>query len=171
MPWDYDFPHSRIGFVASHFGLTLVHGHFQRADITLEIDDDDPTKSTIEAAIDAASLTTDFQRRDDAVKGQDYYLEVGRYPTITFKSKRIERRGDNRYAVIGDFTLHGVTSELVLETTYSGEATDARGITLRGLAARATIRKSDFGIRGSPLEPNIAEEIQIVLDLELHERE
>jgi polyisoprenoid-binding protein YceI len=171
MPWDYDFPHSRIGFITRHFGLTIVHGHFEKADVRVDLDESDPTKASIEATIDAASLTTHFARRDEAVIGE-HYLDAERYPTITFKSKRIEPRGDNRYAVVGDFTLHGVTKELVLDTTYAGEVTDARGVTLRGLAARASIKKSDFGIKGSPADPTaVAEEMQIVLDVELHKRD
>src|SRR5262245_31789146 len=151
MPWDYDFPHSRIGFVSSHFGFVDVHGRFQKGDVKLDLNDDDPTKSTVEVTIDAASLTTDFPRRDDAVL-KDPYLDVEHFPTITFKSKRVERKGGNRYAVVGDFTLHGVTRELTLDTVFNGEATDARGNTLRGLAARATIKKGDYGIKGSPVE-------------------
>ena len=170
MPWDYDFPHSRIGFIASHFGFIDVHGRFQKADVKLDLNDADPTKSTIDVTIDAASLTTDFPRRDDAVL-KDPYLDVEHFPTITFKSKRVESRGGNRYAVVGDFTMHGVTRELVLDTVYNGEATDARGNTLRGLAARATIKKGDYGIKGSPVEPNVAEEIKLLIDIELHKRD
>ena len=169
MPWLYNAPHSRIGFIVSHFGLCFVHGHFREADVQLDINEADPAESHVEVTIDASSLTTDLDRRDDAVKGE-HYLETDLYPTITFKSRRVESRGENRYALIGDFTLHGVTKELVLDTTYAGQATDARGTTLRGLAARASIKKSEFGIKGNPLEPNIAEEIQLVIDVELHDR-
>jgi polyisoprenoid-binding protein YceI len=169
MPWHYDNPHSRIGFVVSHFGLTFVHGHFQKADVQLDLNQEDPTKTTVEVVIDAASMTTDFERRDTNVKGE-HYLETDQYPTITFKSKRIEPRGENRYALVGDFTLHGVTRELTLDTTYAGETTDARGIGLRGLAARAAINRSDYGIKGSPVEPNVDERIEIVVDVELHDK-
>jgi polyisoprenoid-binding protein YceI len=169
MPWLYNAPHSRIGFIVSHFGLCFVHGHFREADVRLDINEDDPSESSIEVTIDASSLTTDLQRRDDAVKGE-HYLETDLYPTISFKSRRVEPRGESRYALIGDFNLHGVTKELVLDTVYAGEATDARGTTLRGLAARGLIHKSDFGIKGNPLEPNIGEEIQLVIDVELHDR-
>jgi len=167
MPWSYNASHSRIGFIVSHFGLTFVHGHFREADVKLDINEDDPSESSIEVTIDARSMTTDFERRDDAVKGENY-LETEQYPTIAFKSTRVEPRGDNRYALVGDFTLHGVTKPLTLDTTYAGEAVDARGNTLRGLAARASIKKSDFGIRGSPLEPNVGENIELVIDVELH---
>ena len=169
MPWKYDNPHSRIGFIVSHFGLTFVHGHFQNAEVKLDLDESDPTRSNIEVVIDAASMTTDFERRDTNVKGE-HYLETHLFPTITFKSTRIEPRGKDHYALIGDFTLHGVTRELALDTTYAGEATDARGTTLRGLAARASINKSDYGIKGNPLEPNVGEKIQLVIDVELHDR-
>ena len=169
MPWHYDGGHSRVGFIVKHFGLTFVHGHFRNAEVKLVYHDDDLTKSSVDVTVDAASLTTDHERRDTAVKGE-HYMEVDLFPTITFKSTRIEPRGDNRYALIGDFTLRGITKELTLDTTYNGEATDARGVTLRGITARGGIRKSDFGIRGNPLEPNVAEEIEILIDVELHDR-
>jgi polyisoprenoid-binding protein YceI len=169
MPWHYDNPHSRIGFIVSHFGLTFVHGHFQKAEVKLDVDEADPTKSTVDVVIDAMSMTTDFERRDNNSKGE-HYLEADQFPTITFKSKRIEPRGENRYALIGDFTLHGVTKELTLDTTYAGETTDARGIGLRGLAARATINRNDYGIKGSPVEPNVGEKIEILIDVELHDK-
>jgi polyisoprenoid-binding protein YceI len=170
MPWEYDFPHSRIGFAARHIGLTIVQGHFQKADVKLDLNEDDPTKSSLSVTIEAASLTSAFPRRDDAVIGENY-LDAQSFPTITFVSKRIEPRGEDRYDIIGDFTLHGVTRELALNTTYFGETTDPRGVTLRGLAARATISKSDYGIKGSPADPlAVADEIQIIVDAELHKR-
>jgi polyisoprenoid-binding protein YceI len=170
MSWEYDAPHSRIGFIARHIGLTFVHGYFRKADVKVNLDETNPTQSSIEATIDTASLTSDFERRDDAVKGENY-LDVERFPTITFKSKRVEPRGDNRYAIIGDFTLHGVTRELTLDTEYFGETSDPRGNTLRGLAARATIRKGDFDIHGSPADPRaVFEEIQLVIDAEIYKR-
>jgi polyisoprenoid-binding protein YceI len=168
VPWRYDKPHSRVGFIVRHFGLTFVHGHFRDYEVKLDLDEDNPTRSTIEVTIDPKSMTTDVERRDDATKGENY-LETDQFPIITFKSKRVEARGDNRYAIVGDFSLHGVTKELTLDTTYAGEAVDARGTKLRGIAGRATIRKSDFGIKGNPLEPNVAEEIQLVIDVELRD--
>ena len=168
MPWRYDMPHSRVGFIVKHFGLTFVHGHFRDYEVKLDLDEVDPTRSSIEVVIDATSMTTDVQRRDDATKGENY-LETDQFPTISFKSKRIEPRGENRYGIVGDLSLHGVTRELTLDTTYAGEAVDARGTKLRGIAGRTTIRKSDFGIRGNPLEPNVAEEIQLVIDVELRD--
>jgi polyisoprenoid-binding protein YceI len=167
MPWTYDPAHSRIGFIVTHHGLVFVHGHFQNADVQIDIPDDDPCQASMSVTIDVASLTTYFPRRDEGVKGENY-LEADLYPTITFTSTRVEPRGENRYAVIGDFTLRGITRPLVLDTTYAGEFTDYRGVTLRGLAGRASIRKSDFGIKGHPLEMNVGEEIQLVVDVELH---
>src|ERR1041385_7043118 len=107
-------------------GLTWVHGYFRKADVKIDLNEADLTRSSIEASIDAASLTSDFERRDDAVKGENY-LDVERFPTITFKSKRVEPRGENRYTILGDFTMHGVTRELALDTEYFGEIQDARG--------------------------------------------
>jgi polyisoprenoid-binding protein YceI len=171
MPWEYDFPHSRIGFAAKHIGVTIVHGYFQKADVKLDLNEADPTKSSLDVSIDAASLTSAFPRRDDAVIGENY-LDAPNFPTIRFVSKRIEPRGENRYDIVGDFTLHGVTKELALDTTYGGEVTDPRGNTIRGLAARATISKKEFGIKGSPADPlAVSDEIQIIVDAELHKHD
>ncbi|MEA2639102.1 MAG: hypothetical protein QOF51_496 [Chloroflexota bacterium] len=169
MAWRYDLGHSRIGFIVRHFGLTIVHGYFPKADVQLDYHVDDPTKSTMDVTIDAASMTTGNERRDNNTIHEPEYLDADRYPTITFTSTRVEPRGENRYAIVGDFTLRGVTREIVLDTTYAGEATDARGTKVRGLAARTSINKSDYGITGNVIENNVGEMIELEIDVELRD--
>jgi len=168
MAWRYDGPHSRVGFIVKHFGITLVHGHFRDVEVNMDFNEQDMTRSNVDVTIQAGSFTTDVERRDFHTRGE-HYLDTEKFPTISFKSTRIEPLGDDRYAVIGDFTLRGITRELSLDTTYAGEAIDAHETRIKAVAGRATIKKSDFGIHGSPVENNIGEDIQLVIDVELRE--
>src|SRR6188472_2704575 len=104
MAWRYDGPHSRVGFIVKHFGLIMVHGHFREVEVNMDFNEADMTKSSVDVTIQSASFTTGFERRDTHTNGDDY-LGTAEFPTITFKSKRIEPRGENLYAMIGDFTL------------------------------------------------------------------
>jgi len=166
MAWRYDGPHSRVGFIVKHFGITMVHGHFRDVEVNMDFNEEDIAKSSVDVTIQSASFTTGFERRDTHTHGDDY-LGTAEFPTITFKSKRIEPRGENQYAMIGDFTLRGITREISLDTTYAGEAIDAHEVRIKGVAARGTIKKGDYGIRGNPLEANVGEDIQLVIDVEL----
>lgn len=167
MPWEFDLPHSTIGFSINHLGICTVYGRFEDAEVTLDLEADDPTKWSIKAVINAASLTTLFPRRDHDVKGSRY-LSVEEFPTITFESRYVERRGD-RFAVIGPFTLHGVTKEIELEVTYNGDVVDRiqnREVTKRGVSAQATINRLDFGV-GEPMPPaTVGHEIRFLLEME-----
>ena len=165
MAWDFDPVHSTIRFENGYLGILTVHGRFMKADVTLDLDDADPTQSSISATIDASSIETHNQRRDDTLRSADY-LDVGRFPTIEFRSKRIERRGD-RYGVIGDLTIHGVTNEVELDTEFNGAIVDARGIGRRGFSARVTVPRSAFGIHVNAPEPmpTSGEAVCIILEV------
>lgn len=167
MPWSIDLPHSHIGFATKHLGICQVFGHFAAAEVTLNLDAEDPTRWSMKATIQADSLDTGFPRRDDDVKS-DRYLDTERFPTITFESRRVERRGD-RFSVTGPLTLHGVTREIELDVTYNGEVVDrlrGREVTKRGISAQTTINRLDYGM-GEPAPPaTVAHEIRFVLEME-----
>jgi polyisoprenoid-binding protein YceI len=167
MPWEFDLPHSLIGFSTKHLGICGVYGRFGAAEVTLDLDADDPAQWSMRAVIQAASLDTGFPRRDDAVK-KEGYLDVEKFPTITFESRQVERRGD-RFAVTGPLTLHGVTKEIELDVSYNGEVIDRvqnREVTKRGISAQTTINRLDFGV-GAPVPPaTVAEEIRFILEME-----
>jgi polyisoprenoid-binding protein YceI len=144
-----------------------VYGHFGDAEVTLDLDADDPTQWSMKAVIQAASLDTGFPRRDDAVKS-DHYLDVEAFPTITFESRRVEKRGD-RFAAFGPLTLHGVTRDIELDVTYNGEVIDrvqGREVTKRGISAQTTIDRLDYKM-GEPAPPaTVAHEIRLLLEME-----
>jgi polyisoprenoid-binding protein YceI len=144
MPWEFDRGHSYIGFSAKHIGINFIHGSFEDADVTVDLSSDNPVDWSLKAVIKAASLNSGIARRDDALRGE-LYLAAEQYPTIEFESKRVERRGDNRFAVVGPLTIRGVTRDVELDVTYGGEQVD-RDILHRGFSATASIDRFDFGI-------------------------
>lgn len=170
MPWEFDRGHSYIGFSAKHIGINFIHGQFADANVTVDVTGDDPTKWSLKAVINAGSLDSGIGRRDDALKGE-IYLDVERFPNITFESTRVEPRAD-RFAVFGPLTLHGVTREVELDVTYGGEQVD-REILHRGFSAKATINRFDFGIgdlNDRKKTWTVSDEIQFVLELDAAQR-
>lgn len=171
MPWTYDPTHSAIAFDNKHLGIATIKGFFKEAEVTAQLDDEDLTHSSVHAVIQAASIDSGVDRRDDTLRG-DVYLDVERYPTIEFKSQRIEPRGD-RYAIVGDLTLHGTTRPVTLDAQFNGSALDQRDTPRRGFSATAAIRRSDFGVGTTLVNgvPMAAEEIHLFFEVELAQRD
>ena len=164
MPWEYDAGHSQVTWTVKYVGLSLVHGLFRRMDAQLDVEDDDPTKWSATVTIDAASVESGIDRRDEVMRGEEYF-EVDKYPTITFKSKSIERDGD-QYRVRGDVTLHGVTREIALTGKHVGDAVDPRGVRRRGLSGEAMIRRSDFNLHSPPLPQSMSDEVWLRIEVQ-----
>lgn len=147
-------------------GIVTIKGRFTTADVALAIDEEDPSRSTIEATIQTESLASDWDRRDQRLK--EDYLDVAQFPTIHFVNRRVEPRGE-RYAVIGDLTIHGVTREVELSTIFHGEAVDARGNIRRGFSATTAVSRLDFQVPGKPVAgmQDVGELVQITLEVSL----
>ena len=111
--WEIDTSHSSAQFAVRHLMVSTVRGDFGKTTGTLTLDEQDPTKSTIEATIDVSSINTRNQKRDDHLKSPDFF-DATTYPTMTFKSKKVEAAGEGKFKVTGDLTLRGVTKEIVL---------------------------------------------------------
>ncbi|HWE06051.1 MAG TPA: YceI family protein, partial [Rhizomicrobium sp.] len=106
--YEIDPAHSSAQFVVRHMMITNVRGGFSSVKGTVVIDSDDPSASTVEATIDVSSIATLDTQRDTHLKSADF-LDAEHYPTITFKSKKVEKAGDDEYKLTGDLTIHGVT--------------------------------------------------------------
>lgn len=143
--WQLDPPHTLVEFSAKHMMITTVKGHFSSVRGTLVYDEEDPSRSTVEAEIDAASLYTGTAMRDNDLRS-DHFLEVEKYPTITFKSTRVELASSDHGQVIGDLTIHGVTREVALETELTGRGKDPWGKEVISFEARTSINRKDFGL-------------------------
>ena len=122
--WKFDTVHSSLNFWVRHLMVAKVHGRFTQWTGSLAFDAEAPERSRVEVQIDAASVDTREPQRDAHLKSPDFF-DVDKYPAMAFKSRRVERAGDdsNHYRVVGDLTLHGVTREIALEATLEGQTT------------------------------------------------
>lgn len=143
--WALDPSHSSLEFSARHMVIATVKGRFTSFQVDVDFDEETPERSSLEARIDAASIDTRDAQRDQHLRSPDF-LDVEKYPHITFKSKRIERRSGDRYSIVGDLTIKGVTREVSLDTTFAGVARDPWGNLHAGFAAETTINRKDFGL-------------------------
>lgn len=146
--WVLDPAHTLVEFSAKHMMITTVKGRFAEVSGTIHVDEQNPNRSSVEAVIDAASLDTRTQQRDDHLRSADF-LDVVNYPKITFRSTRIEgaahAEGD-RFKVVGDLTIRGTTCEVTLDATFDGTAKDPWGGERAGFTATTKIDRRDFGL-------------------------
>src|SRR5579884_4551132 len=120
MPWIFDPYHTQVEFSAKHLGMMTVRGHFTDVKATGTIDPDNPTASSVEVTIQTASIKTNHEGRDNDLRSGNF-LEVDKYPTITFKSTKIEPAGQDRYTMTGDLTIKGITHPVTLSVIRYGE--------------------------------------------------
>ena len=169
--WTIDPEHSYVGFKVRHLMVSNVKGSFTTFDGTVDLDDKDVAKSKVVVNIDANSIDTNVQKRDDHLRSADF-LDVAKYPAMTFTSKKIAQSGKDRLAITGDLTLRGVTREVVLDTeTLAPESKDPWGNIRRGTTATTTINRKDFGLSwNAALETGgvvVGDEVAIVLEIEM----
>ena len=167
--WNVDPSHSQVGFSVKHLVISNVRGEFGKYAGKVVLDDADPTKSTVEATVDVASIDTRVADRDTHLKSPDFF-DVEKYPTMTFRSTKVAKAGNGALKVTGDLTLHGVTKPVVLDVTTTPEVKGAYGETRRGFAATAKLNRKDFGLTWSKTVeagPVVGDQVTIALDLEV----
>jgi len=164
--WQIDPPHSAAQFSVRHLSVSTVRGAFTKLSGTVQYDAADPTKSSVEVTIDTASVDTRVEMRDNDLRSPKF-LDVQKYPTITFKSKRVESAGAGKLKVTGDLTLHGVTKEVALDVEGPSEAIhDPWGNMRMGASATTKINRRDFGITEYP-SAVVGDDIGITIDVEM----
>lgn len=165
--WQLDPPHSSAQFSVRHLGVSTVRGAFTKVSGTVKYDPANPGKSSIQATIDAASVDTRVDMRDNDLRSPNF-LDVQKYPTITFVSKKVEGAGDGKLKVTGDLMIHGVTKEVVLDVDGPTQAIkDPMGKDRLRMGASATtkINRQDFGVSGRP--GIVGDDITLTLDVEM----
>jgi polyisoprenoid-binding protein YceI len=163
--WYLDPPHSAAQFSVRHLGISTVRGTFTKLGGVVTDDPADRSKGSVDVTIDASSVDTRVEARDKDLRS-DHFFDVAKYPTITFKSKRVEAAGPDKLKVTGDLTMHGVTKEVVLDVDGPTPAIkDPRGNSHRGVSATAKISRADYGMTFD--SPMVGDEIAIQLDVEL----
>jgi len=168
--WQINTPESAVTFTARHMMVTTIGG-FSKFSGTVQYDPKDVSKTVIQATIDTASENSGVEGRDRDVHSE-HFLDVAKYPTITFQSKRAEAVGEGKLKVTGDLTIRGVTKEVVLDVEGPTPLVkDKRGGLHMGAEATTRINRKDFGIIYNPLLDNggaiVSDEVRINLQIEL----
>jgi len=163
--WQIDPAHSSAQFAVKHLMISTVRGAFTKVTGTIQFDDKDITKSTVDVTIDATSVDTRVADRDKDLKS-DHFFDVEHYPTITFKSKRVEQVSPGKLKVTGDLTIRGATKEVVLDVDGpTAPVKDPWGNQRMGVNANSKITRQDYGITYGP--GMIGDEIAITIDAEM----
>ncbi|AIF45791.1 YceI family protein [Dyella japonica] len=159
-----DPTHTLVLFSWNHFGYSNPTANIGIGDGTIVFDDKDPSKSSVDVTLPLADLDTHVSKLDEHLKKADF-LDADKYPTMTFKSTKVQAEGGNKYKVTGDLTVHGVTKPVTLDATLnkSGEHPMMKVQTV-GFDAVATLKRSDFGV--GAYVPNISDEIKVRITTE-----
>jgi polyisoprenoid-binding protein YceI len=168
--YQIDPAHSGVHFSVRHLMLSNVRGTFSGVKGTVIYDSADPSATQVDATIDAATISTGDPKRDGHLKSADF-LDVEKYPAITFKAKRTEKTGDGEFKVTGDLTIRDTTREVTLNVEdVSSEAKDPWGGTRIGASAKSKVDRQQFGITwNSPLETGgvvVGNEVKLEFDLQ-----
>lgn len=163
--WQLDPNHSSAQFSVKHLGVSTVRGAFTKVSGSAMYDPADPSKNSTDVSIDASSVDTRVQMRDNDLRSPNF-LDVQKYPTITFKSKQAKTAGSGKMQIVGDLTIHGVTKEVTLDVDGpTAPIKDPWGNQRIGASATTKINRKDFGVNGLP--GVVGDEINITIDTEL----
>ena len=169
--WQIDQAHSSIGFEVKHMMVSKVKGQFTNYSADIEVDDlADLSSAKIDISIDATSITTNNDDRDNHLKSGEFF-DIEQFPNIKFKSTSITKDGDD-YKVSGDLTIKDVTKPVVLDVEYGGKGTNPWGVEVYGFEGKAKIDREEFGLTwNAALETGgvlVGKDIKIKLELELN---
>ncbi len=168
--WNIDAAHSSSGFSVKHLVITTVRGAFGKTTGVLNLDEQDVSKSSVEATIDTTTVDTRVPDRDKHLKSPDFF-DVAKYPTITFKSTRVERLAKDKLKVTGNLTMKGVTKPVTLEVLGPTDPiTGPGGESRRAISATTRLNRQEFGLTWSKMVeagPMVGDNVDVQLDLEL----
>ena len=173
MSWQFDPYHTQVEFAAKHLGMMTVRGHFAEITATGHIDPDHPEASSVDVTIQTASIRTHNAQRDNDLRSSNF-LEVDKYPTITFKSNKIEPAGQDRYTMTGDLTIKGNTHPVTLNVVKYGEFNDPNMMGHRiAYSAEGQINRKEFGLTFNMMLDGkwiVSDEVQILIEGEFVEQ-
>ena len=165
-----DTSHSQVGFSVKHMMFSTVRGNFRGFEGTVVVDNDNPANSRVDVTIDASSVSTGDDKRDEHLRSADFF-DVANFPTITFKSTGMNYTSVDDFTINGELTLHGVTAPVVIKAEQTGEGTNPWGVDVAGFEGSTKINRKDFGLGwNATLEKGgvlVGEEIKITLEIEV----
>lgn len=169
--WTIDWSHSTCEFAVRHVMVSTIKGAFLKVSGQIHFEPEDVTKSWVRAEIDMSSVDTHNPGRDDMLRGENQF-DVEHFPTSNLVSTRVEPIGANRFDVVGDLTFRGITKPVTFDTTFEGTAEQMNGVVRAAFIARATIKRTDYGL---PLGgiipagvPTLLDDIQLAMYLTCH---
>ncbi len=162
--WTNDKAHSKLRFSITHMGISDVEGGFKNFEVKLVSAKDDFSDANVELTGDATSINTEVDMRDNHLKSADFF-EVEKYPAFTFKSSTMKSLGNNKYALSGDLTMHGVTKPVTMNLLYRGTVTNPMSKQPNaGFQLTGVIKRSEFNIGSKYPAPMLSDEVQIKAD-------
>jgi polyisoprenoid-binding protein YceI len=169
--WQIDPAHSSAQFSVRHLAISTVRGAFSKVTGSVVFDDKEVSKSTVEVTIDANSVDTRVPDRDNDLRSEKFF-DVAHYPSITFKSRKVEQLAPGKLKVTGDLTIRGTTKEVVLDVEGpTAPVKDPWGNTRNAATATTKINRQDFGVKWNATLDNggvvVGDDVSIIIDVEL----
>lgn len=168
--WGLDKSHSKVGFTVSHLVITDVDGFFKEYDAKVTTKGDDFSTAAVEFTINTGSIFTDNEGRDKHLRSDDFF-NAEKFPNMTFKSKAMKKVSDNKYKLVGDFTIRDVTKEVELDVKYNGMVKDPWGNTKAGFKVTGEINRFDYNLKwNTAIETGalvVGKDVELIIDLQL----
>lgn len=164
--WTNDPAHSRLGFTVKHLTISVIDGRFADYSVKVTASAADYSDAQIEVVAKTASIDTDIEMRDNHLRSADFF-DVEKYPEMTFKSTSLKKIDDNTAKLYGNLTLLGVTKAVVLDVTYFGTVVNPmNNAETAGFQIKGIIKRSDFNLGSSFPEAIVANDVQIIANVE-----
>ena len=161
--WMLDKDHSKLGFIVDHHGITEVDGYFKKFETKVTANKEDLSDAVFEVTVETASIFTDLEERDNELKDEDLF-NTKKFPSMTFKSTSFKKVQGNKYVMLGDLTIKGITKQITLDVTITGPNAhpNPHNKSLQfGIKGMTVIKRSDFGIGGQLTSAFVSDEVQI----------
>jgi len=167
--WELDVAHSSVGFSVRHMVVTKTHGKFNDFTGYIDFDGKNVEKGSVEITAQIASIDTDNKKRDDHLRSPEFF-DAEKFPTMTFKSKKVIKGSGSEFKLEGDLTIKDVTKEVTFDCEFNGVINDPMGNTRAGFSAVAKINRQDFNVKWSKkLDAGglvVGDEVKINLEIE-----
>jgi len=168
--WEIDPLHSQIQFKVRHLVISNVTGKFNKFSATMETDGDDVSTAKINFEADTNSVDTGIGDRDNHLKGNDFF-DAENHPKISFRSKKVEKTGDDTYKLTGDLTIRNTTKEITLDVEHGGIMVDMYGRTVAGFELTGKINRKEFGLTWSGMTESggvvVSDDVKLNLNVEM----
>ena len=170
--WNIDNAHSEISFKVKHLMVSNVRGKFNSFEGKIELPEEDLTKAVISFSAETKSIDTGNSMRDGHLQSPDFFNSA-EFPTLTFVSTSITNKSGNDFTVTGDLTMHGITKEIVLATTFNGKVAGMDGLEVMSFEITGALSRKDFGLTwNAPIEQGgvvVSDEVKLDINAEFKE--